>query len=98
MNFLPTVEDGHPLGAMAGGFGWTPGESIGSTYKPPVAHEAKTALDFQTRFHQYEQHFNDRADYSLACVMKRTNSVPNADLMEGDCPVNFKDQITEGNV
>jgi hypothetical protein len=51
-----------------------------------VASEFSTAKDWARRFHQYERQYNDRALYSLACVL------------DGDCPVDFKSQITVGNV
>lgn len=57
---------------------------VKSTFTPPMLSEFKTAADFKTRYHQYEKQFGDRAEYSLACVL------------DGDCPVNFADQLTDG--
>jgi hypothetical protein len=61
---------------------------IESTFIPPqrpdIA-EFKTANDFQTRFKQYIENYNDKATYSLACVL------------DGNCPVNYKDQVIPGN-
>lgn len=51
-----------------------------------VSSEFQTASDWDRRFHQYERQYNDRAYYSLACVL------------DGDCPVDFKAQLTTGNV
>lgn len=55
---------------------------------PPhqVQSEFKQAGDWDSRYYQYYDNYNDRAFYSLACVL------------DGDCPVNFKDQLTQGNV
>ncbi|GMI25152.1 hypothetical protein TrRE_jg7627, partial [Triparma retinervis] len=63
------------------GFGWDAGEELGSTYQPQVFTEFQTADDWETRFHQYETNYNDRARFSLACTL------------DGTCPVNFKDQV-----
>jgi len=63
------------------GFGWDAGNELGSTYQHQVFTEFKTADDWETRFHQYEINYNDRARYSLACTL------------DGSCPVNFKDQV-----
>ena len=64
-----------------GQFGFTAGQYIQSTFKRPVRSEFETAIDFQTRYHQYINNVNDRASYSLACVL------------DGICPVNFRDQL-----
>jgi hypothetical protein len=64
-------------------FGMTSGDEIGSTYAPQVFSEFKMAKDFDTRMHQYEENFNDRAKYSLSCVL------------DGSCSVNFKDQVED---
>ena len=45
-----------------------------------------TAVDYKTRFRQYISTVNDRALYSLACVI------------DGNCPVNFRDQLKEGQI
>ena len=69
-----------------GGFGWSSGEELGSTYKGQIESEYfQTAPNWDTRFHQYEKNYNDRATYSTACVL------------DGQCPVNFRDQIIEGD-
>ena len=57
-----------------------------STFRPPVRSEYQTAVNYKTRFRQYISNVNDRALYSLACVI------------DGTCPVNFRDQLTEGQV
>jgi hypothetical protein len=67
-----------------GQFGFSSGSSIRSTFTPPVRAEFKTASDYKTRFRQYIKNVNDRATYSLACVL------------DGSCPVNFRDQLTVG--
>lgn len=69
-----------------GDFGFTSDETIRSTFAPPVMSEYKTADDYKTRFRQYIRQHNDRAFYSLAC------------LIDGVCPVDYKSQITEGHV
>jgi hypothetical protein len=70
-----------------GQFGFDAGEMIQSTFFPPgrVA-EFDTAWDYQIRYSQYVVNYNDRASYSIACVL------------DGVCPVNFRDQITKGNI
>jgi len=70
-----------------GQFGFSSGEDVGSTFEPPVTirEDFRMASDWDTRFHQYEDHYNDRADYSLACVLSDS------------CPVNFKDQISDSH-
>jgi hypothetical protein len=68
-----------------GQFGFGAGDSIRSTFRPPIRSEYNTAFDYKTRFYQYINNYNDRATYSLGCVL------------DGTCPVNFRDQITEGN-
>lgn len=68
-----------------GQFGFGAGEDIRSTFRPPIRSEYETAFDYKTRFHQYVNNYNDRARYSLGCVL------------DGTCPVNFRDQLTEGN-
>eukprot|EP01038_Epipyxis_sp_PR26KG_P012059 gene12059-16136_t len=67
-----------------GQFGFGAGEKIKSTFNPPVRSEFDTAVDYKTRFHQYIKNHNDRATYSLACVI------------DGTCPVNFRDELTTG--
>jgi hypothetical protein len=89
-SFEGELEGGDPLGALSPGgfFGASPagGIPLGSTFLPPQQAGFATAVDSGTRMHQYEEHYNDRAHYSLACVL------------DGSCPVNFKDQITVGNM
>ena len=58
-------------------------EDLGSTFIPPVRSSYSTELDYKTRFMQYVRTHNDRASYSLACIL------------DGDCPVNFRDQINK---
>ena len=70
-----------------GQFGFSAGDSFGTTFEPPVFAEGfKMQSDWDTRFHQYENSYNDRAFYSLACV-----------LNPASCPVNFADQITDSH-
>jgi len=64
-----------------GQFGLGPGTSIGSTFPAPVRSEFKTAVDFKYRFRQFIDNYNDRSEYALACVI------------DGVCPVNYKDQL-----
>ena len=60
---------------------------ISSAYHPPIySSEFQPADDWETRFHQYEITYNDKAYYSAACII------------DGKCPVNFKDQIIEGHI
>ena len=62
------------------------GNDIKSTYIPQIHSRFKQETDSDTRFHQYEQNFNDRARYSTSC------------LFDKNCPVNFKDQVEiDGN-
>jgi hypothetical protein len=65
-------------------FGFGAGEEFKSTYMPPVRSEYETAIDYRYRYYQYIDKFNDRAWYSLACVL------------DGICPVNFKGQLVDG--
>ncbi|KAJ1438841.1 hypothetical protein B484DRAFT_392074 [Ochromonadaceae sp. CCMP2298] len=68
-----------------GQFGFSPGADIKSTFRAPVRSSFETAIDFRIRYSQFIQNVNDRATYSLACVL------------DGICPVNFRDQLTEGH-
>eukprot|EP01034_Spumella_vulgaris_P021395 gene21395-27425_t len=68
----------------SGQLGFGAGELIQSTFAPPVRSDYETAIDYNTRFSQYIRNHNDRASYSLACVL------------DGICPVNFKAQLTSG--
>lgn len=68
-----------------GQFGFGPGEKVQSTYGAPVRSEFETAQDYRTRFRQYITNVNDRALYALACVI------------DGVCPVNYRDQLTVGH-
>lgn len=66
-------------------FGWKSDEKLSSTYQPMVHDENfHQAADWDTRFHQYERTYNDRSYYSTSCVYDGEN-----------CPVNFKDQLTD---
>ena len=82
-SFEGALTSGYLLGLITqlGQFSFTAGDDIGSTYKFPQRSEFDTASDYKTRFSQYILNINDRASYSLACVI------------DGTCPVNFKDQI-----
>ena len=52
---------------------------ISSTYRQPdKASGFDTQTDYKIRFRQYIDNYNDRAQYSLACVI------------DGICPVNYK--------
>merc|ERR1711918_240716 len=65
------------------GFEVEPGE-VGSTYVPePRPADFATAFDYKTRFQQYIFNVNDRADYAVACAV------------DGECKVNFRDQLNE---
>ena len=66
-----------------GQFGFAAGTTAKSTFAPPVRSEFDTAKDYKTRFRQYMSFPNDRASYSLACVI------------DGMCPVNFLDQMVQ---
>jgi hypothetical protein len=69
-----------------GQFGFGAGDEIKSTFQNPFRiKELKTAVDYNTRFSQYITQFNDRASYSLGCVL------------DGMCFVNYRDQLTKGN-
>ncbi len=84
--FEGEMESGDLISLMmdSGQLGFGAGESIQSTFAPPVRSEFETAVDYGTRFSQYIRNHNDRATYSLACVL------------DGICPVNFRDQLTSG--
>jgi len=69
-----------------GQFGFGAGNTVQSTFRPPIRSEFDTAADYKTRFYQYIRNHNDRAIYSLACVVDKV------------CPVNFRDQLTKGNI
>jgi len=67
-------------------FGWKSGEELSSTFKEQVESKFfRSVGDWEKRFYQYDENYNDRARYSAACVLDQK------------CPVNFKDQITEGH-
>lgn len=68
-----------------GQFGFGPGSDFESTFQKPVRSEYKTAYDYKYRFRQFIRNRNDRAEYSLSCVIN------------GVCPVNFADQLTVGH-
>lgn len=89
--FLTTYEGEFVAGNLIslitnlGQFGFGSGNKINSTFAGPRRSEFDTAVDYRVRFSQYIQNINDRALYSLACVL------------DGVCPVNFKNQLTAGN-
>ena len=91
MSFEGELENEDDMIAMIsqyGQFGFSAGDTFGTTFESPVFSEGfEMKPDWDTRFHQYENSYNDRAYYSLACVLN-----PDA-----SCPVNFADQITEGH-
>ena len=90
MSFEGELENEEDMIAMLtqyGQFEFGAGDQFGTTAKPPVFTEYKMAPDWDTRFHQYERFYNDRARYSLACVLN-----PEA------CPVNFADQLSKGHM
>uniref|UniRef100_A0A7S2LHS3 GH16 domain-containing protein n=2 Tax=Leptocylindrus danicus TaxID=163516 RepID=A0A7S2LHS3_9STRA len=70
-------------------FGWEVNDANLSGYSatPAISRMGdfgfETAEDWDTRFHQYEENYNDRAEYSLSCVI------------DGNCPANFRDQIAQ---
>ena len=62
-------------------------DGIASTFKPKVySPHFKQADDFDTRYHQYIRNHNDRATYSTSCQF------------DGECPVDFASQISDGHV
>ena len=62
-------------------------DGIASTFKPKVHSPHFTqADDFDTRYHQYIRNHNDRATYSTSCQF------------DGECPVDFASQISDGHV
>jgi hypothetical protein len=82
-SFEGELESGDMISMIVemGQFGFTAGDVIQSTFRRPIRSEFETAIDYQTRYHQYIRNVNDRASYSLACVL------------DGICPVNFRDQL-----
>ena len=89
--FEGELEDGAQLiSLLSGGAGdqllWiNDNATLGSTYRTHVyADSFFMAGDWRTRFHQYEERYNDRAFYSIACVL------------HGDCPVAFRDEADAG--
>jgi hypothetical protein len=69
-----------------GQFGLGAGNNLGTTFMPPIQAEGfQTSNDYKVRFNQFINNNNDRASYSLACVI------------DGVCPVNFRDQLKEGH-
>eukprot|EP01035_Chromulina_nebulosa_P020418 gene20418-26496_t len=87
-DFEGELESGNLISMIVemGQFSFTSGKDIQSTFRPPVRSEYQTAVDYKTRFRQYISNVNDRALYSLACVI------------DGNCPVNFRDQLTNGQL
>lgn len=72
--------------SVINGFKWNSGSNLGTTYQSDIEDKYfRTIEDWERRFHQFEHSYNDRALYSTACVL------------DGICPVNFKDQQTEGH-
>jgi hypothetical protein len=71
-------------------FGWSfpaKADEVTSTFEPLMHSPHFTqADDFDTRYHQYISHYNDRATYSTACQL------------DGECPVDFASQLTSGHV
>jgi hypothetical protein len=65
-----------------GQFGFGAGDEVKSTFAKPVRSDFETAIDYQYRFRQYIRNFNDRALYSLGCVL------------DGMCKVDYKSQLT----
>jgi hypothetical protein len=68
-----------------GQFGFGYGTEIKTTFRAPIRDIFSTRSDHRTRFSQFIKNVNDRGTYSLACVI------------DGICPVNFRDQLTEGH-
>lgn len=68
-------------------FSWKTNDAIlnGYSMTPEISRRGdfgfETANDWDTRFHQYEDNYNDRSEYSISCVI------------DGNCPANFRDQI-----
>ena len=87
-SFEGELSSGHLVTLIAdlGQFGFGPGSNIGSTDPKVVRSGYSTAYDYRSRFRQYIVNRNDRAQYSLACVV------------DGVCPNNFKEQLTYGNI
>ena len=100
-SFEGELEDGADLIALVGQakassdsmpFGWSmnhhhqSNSDISSTYMPQVhSSHFQQVDDWDTRFHQCNDHHNDRAWYSLGCQL------------DEQCPVDFKSQITDGH-
>ncbi len=55
-------------------FGWKSGEEIGTTFTPQVHHPLFETSKISNEFHQYNNEYNDKAFYSLQCVI------------DGNCP------------
>jgi hypothetical protein len=87
-SFEGELSTGHlvSIDSEQGQFGLGAGSELGTTFaKPQLNEKYKTADDYKMRFNQFIVNKNDRASYSLACVI------------DGICPVNFRDQITDGH-
>jgi hypothetical protein len=76
-----------------GQFDWSihgNGHPRSSTYSEPLEapddFNFKPRLESEARFHQYQTHYNDRAFYSLSCVI------------DGTCPVNFANQLVDPEI
>ena len=61
-------------------------DTRGSTFLPPVRSPFAMKGDWDSRFHQFEGTFGDRAKYSQACTTG------------GDCPVSFRDEVERPEV
>lgn len=87
-SFEGELSSGHltTMIASMGQFGFGVGNQIRSTDPKVVRSGYETAYDYRSRFRQYIVNKNDRAEYSLACVV------------DGICPNNFKDRLTYGNI
>jgi hypothetical protein len=85
--FEGELESGNMISMITqlGQFGFGSGKAVASTFTASQRSEFDTAVDYNVRFSQYVYNQNDRATYSLACVL------------DGYCPVNFRDQISSGN-
>jgi hypothetical protein len=67
--------------AEKGQYGFGAGDSLGSTFRAPRRSNFETALDYKTRFRQFIKKKNDRAQYSLACVI------------DGECPNSYANAL-----
>jgi hypothetical protein len=86
-SFEGELSTGHlvSIDSEQGQFGLGAGNKIKSTFQEPIKSKFNTAIDYKDRFKQYIMNYNDRASYSLACVI------------DNKCPVNFRDELTDGH-